>query len=284
MIRRPLVLAALAAVVATVLPLIAPAALAQEVGRAQRVVNTVYGGGLLYRLQTGQPVVFNERISTAEASATSIALGDGSFLELGPQAEVTLDRFVVDSRSGVTGVVRMTRGALRFAGTPVPKRIDIETPSASIGIRGTILSVRVTAASTEVEVTEGTVTITAAGQVLQASAGQFVLVDGPARPLVRQPTPAFRQEMQRVSSLLGPIPVVRAAAPTAPNPSGTEPVMDASGRLLGTLGRRADGMLEVRDLTGRLRGYVDPVRNQTLDASARVIGPGNLAPTLLGGR
>jgi hypothetical protein len=264
------------------LVLAAPAAVAQEVGNARRVVNTVFRGGLTSQLQTGQGVVFNEQIRTAEASATSIALSDGSFLELGANADVTLDRFVVNVSGQASGIVRMSRGTMRFVGTKVPKSIEVETPTMLIGVRGTAFNLRVANGASEIEVTDGQVTITATGQTLPLAAGQFLRVL-PNQGVERiPPTAAFRQDFQRLAGLLGPPPTVTAAAPP-PSGIGAQPITDASGRVVGTMTRRGDGFWEGRDLRGQVRGLYDQARDVTLTPDARVIGPGNLLATLIGG-
>jgi hypothetical protein len=131
-------------------------------------------------------VFANEKIVTEPASATELEFADGSRLSVGPAADVTLDRFVYDASAG-TGqlALNIAKGTLRLAtGRLQAPGHTLRTPTATIGIRGTILSVVVAANGlTTVIVEQGVVNvagITAAAQTIAAGQATTVPPGGAA--------------------------------------------------------------------------------------------------------
>jgi len=124
--------------------LASPEALAQgssKVGVASAIKNRVEGSARGGRsLSSGSEVFAREVVRTAEASTAQLLFLDETSLSIGPQSEVTLDRFVFDPNRGAGNVViNATRGAFRFvSGSQQPGSYQIRTPVATIGVRGTI--------------------------------------------------------------------------------------------------------------------------------------------------
>jgi hypothetical protein len=90
-------------------------------------------------------VYHNELIETQEASATEIVFLDDTKLALGPNSSLTIDRFVYDPDPALAAfVATATEGVLRFVSGNLPKiSYAIHTPTATIGVRGTALTVAV---------------------------------------------------------------------------------------------------------------------------------------------
>ena len=88
-------------------------------------------------------VYHNELISTEEESATQITFLDESTISLGADSSIVLDQFVYDpDPSNSSFVITITQGALRFTSGVLPNEAyKIQTPVATIGIRGTIIDV-----------------------------------------------------------------------------------------------------------------------------------------------
>ncbi len=104
-------------------------------------------GALPRRLVLGQDVVFNERITTEAQGQTQILFVDESTLSVGPNANMVIDQFVYDPNAG-TGklVASLGRGVFRFVGGKLSKQdnaVTMRTPTATIGIRGGVMLVRV---------------------------------------------------------------------------------------------------------------------------------------------
>src|SRR5580704_2493485 len=85
-----------AAVLLAAVALAAPPAAAQKVGVSSAVnpdVSSTPPGGAMRRLVIGQEVVYNEHISTSAAGQTQILFLDESAMTVGPNSDVTIDKF-----------------------------------------------------------------------------------------------------------------------------------------------------------------------------------------------
>ncbi len=148
-----------------------------SVGITSVIVKTVTGilEGDLRQLAYQDDIYHNETIETFDESATEITFLDDTLLSLGPNSKITLDRFIFDPNPNASSfVTTITAGALRFVSGNLPsKAYTIHTPTATIGIRGTIIDVVVerTAGKTGILVTSVSLT------VLDGEA-EFVTCDG----------------------------------------------------------------------------------------------------------
>lgn len=184
--------------------LIADAAPGAGIGSPVIVVNNVTGNLKTQEprvLRVGVDVFADETIKTAEKSSARILFQDQTKLEVGALSEVVLDRFVYDptrSNSEVAvsiakGIARFTTGALRH------EDYKITTPTATIGVRGTILAMRIDERGTAVYVEDGSVTVTANGVTVIVNAGQATFVssgDAPSDPTNLPSAPFYVTGMQ----------------------------------------------------------------------------------------
>ena len=88
-------------------------------------------------------VALGDQVQTANASVLQILLLDRSNFTVGSNARVTIDRFVYDPQRSASAVgASVAKGAFRFiSGRSIhnmPGKTAINTPVASIGVRGTI--------------------------------------------------------------------------------------------------------------------------------------------------
>ncbi|ANP46463.1 FecR family protein [Candidatus Viadribacter manganicus] len=92
-------------------------------------------------LTAGAAVFQNETVRTGANSVAQLLFADQTTLSVGPRSEIRLDRYVYDpSRSTGDVAVSLTNGALRFiSGRQDPRSYSIQTPVATIGVRGTIV-------------------------------------------------------------------------------------------------------------------------------------------------
>ena len=143
-------------VLVAMIDLNAPVAQAQsKIGVASAVSNDVAVG--TRQLVVGNDVHANERVRTGDAGAAQLLFIDKTSLSIGPKSNLTLDRFVYDPSRGVGSVaLSATRGSFRFvSGAMNPVSYTIKTPSATIGVRGTVLDIYSTPRYTLVIVVEG---------------------------------------------------------------------------------------------------------------------------------
>ena len=117
-----------------------------HVGHAVRVVNAVE---CEIPQQPRRPMIeaekvfFDEHVFTTEAAKAVLQFRDGSTLEIGPDARVTVDELVFNPTQGRSGkVMSVLRGTFRYASAyrAPDSNVTIRTPSGSIGIRGSVVS------------------------------------------------------------------------------------------------------------------------------------------------
>jgi ferric-dicitrate binding protein FerR (iron transport regulator) len=113
-----------------------------EVGTTVQTLRHVLGilGTQERKLQKGLRVHRNELVRTGARSQVELTLDDNTRLALGADAELRLDEYAVSSDKDARSIaVRFLKGTLRFlTGRSTSESYKIETPSATIGVRGTI--------------------------------------------------------------------------------------------------------------------------------------------------
>ena len=130
---------------ATALGNVGVAGAAQSIGSATNVVRDVTGKieGAERKLALKDEVHGNELISTAEKSAAELRFLDDTKVTLGPNTKLVLDRYVFDPEKSTSsvkmtvaeGVFRVVTGKSKFGS------FSIKTPTATIGIRGTVIDI-----------------------------------------------------------------------------------------------------------------------------------------------
>lgn len=120
---------------------------AQEVGTAVVIKRQVLAtlGDDKRDLREGGRVHRNELLETGDQAQAELRLDDQTKLALGPNAGLKLDEFVIGKAGGVTTIgVNFVKGTFRFiTGSQKKGAYKIETPSATIGVRGTVFDVYV---------------------------------------------------------------------------------------------------------------------------------------------
>ncbi|HEX2256338.1 MAG TPA: hypothetical protein VHG92_06500 [Afifellaceae bacterium] len=134
--------------VGSIVALAPPLASAQQVGTTAAVTGEVFVTGAQDRARrrasVRESVFLNDEVLTQIQSVLQILLLDTSLFTVGENARIVIDRFVYDPDSGAGEMIgRVARGGFRFMsgriGADDPANATITTPSATIGIRGTIL-------------------------------------------------------------------------------------------------------------------------------------------------
>ena len=191
-------------------PVAAQTALAQtNIGAARIVVNDVrgvVGTAAPAVMRAGIDVFANEVIRTGDRSASKVVFQDNTNLSIGAGSQVTLDRFVFDPDPNKSQVaLSIARGVVRFSTGNLPKSAyQITTPTATIGIRGTVLTIVVSAdGSTLISVDEGIVIVTSAGQTVTVNAGfSTTVAPNGVGPLPPNPTPPAPPPVTVMDTLL----------------------------------------------------------------------------------
>lgn len=154
-----------------------------RIGVASVVENEVNGtiGGDTRGLRVGAGVFRNEVITTGPDSSAQLLFRDETSLTLGAEARLTLDRFVYDPEAESGDIaVSIGRGAFRFiTGSADPNSYRINTPAATLGIRGTIVEGYLgPGGNGAIVVVEGSITVTLRdGTTLTLNAGEYLVFD-----------------------------------------------------------------------------------------------------------
>ena len=208
-----------------------------HIGSATRVVHLVTGALSSTEepavLRAGIDVFANEVVKTAENSAALLVFQDKTELSIGADSEIVLDRFVFDPDPAKSAIaVSILSGVARFSTGVLPKSAyTIRTPSATMTVRGTTLTVTVEAEApgkgrrkggtcgdplvrkAQVDVTNGTVAITSQNETVLIDTGQSSTVEcgSPPSPPFSSPPPS--QALSHMDTLLQ-----QAALQTVPTP------------------------------------------------------------------
>jgi hypothetical protein len=148
-----------------------------------------------------------DAIVTGADSRLLIRLRDQSVLTVGANAALNVDRFVIDTEADPAGVlVSMVRGAFRFVSGSrgaERERVAFRTPTATIGIRGTIIEAAI--GTEALELLDGETGTSVSGDDPDQTA-VIVLVEGEieievdgVRRIVREPGQAIVVRGRRVS-------------------------------------------------------------------------------------
>jgi hypothetical protein len=141
-------------------------ALASGVAHAQQNIgSTVLANNRVSRelsgaegpLNPGDPVYRNELVRTGDDSTAKLIFLDSTNLAIGPTSRVTLDQFVYAGEvNGQKMTVNLAKGIFRFTTGTLDKRAyTISTPTASIGVRGTVLDIDARSAQSRITLVEG---------------------------------------------------------------------------------------------------------------------------------
>ena len=117
-----------------------------EIGTTVITVRSVHGylGQLERPLGEGARVHLDEVLKTGSESRAELQLDDDTKLALGPNGRLGLDDYVVGEKTTKRVSINVLKGALRFVTGDNDKRAyRIDTPSASIGVRGTVFDLYV---------------------------------------------------------------------------------------------------------------------------------------------
>ncbi len=115
---------------------------AESVGNASAIIPSASQAaqGTRSDLRLRDNIIRNAELVTAERGALEVTFNDGSKLTMGQNSRLTVDEYVYSGPGAGKQTVRYTKGLFRFISGSIPKEnVKIETPTVTIGIRGTML-------------------------------------------------------------------------------------------------------------------------------------------------
>ena len=200
-----------------------PAAMADatKVGQAEIIRNEVVnvGEAELIPINVGDDLVRDAVIRTSADSDARFRLIDDTKLTLGPSSTLKIDRAVYSDDSRYKQItIRLTEGAFRFiTGNSDKKSYRIETPTASIGVRGTILDIQISEKQTLVALQDGKASVCAGSkctQLLERGHTANVTREGGVIQIKRDLVPSwtFASVCSGNSALCSPLPALTKKA------------------------------------------------------------------------
>ena len=193
--RNLIIASTLAAAIAAAATAPSAQTAATDIGVAATVINRVDGtvGQQSGPKKTGDKVFQNELIRTGAESKGQLLFRDETSLTIGPESEVTLDRFVFNPQGSSSVPLNATKGVFRFISGSLPSQAyEIKTPAATIGVRGTIINILLLIDGTAVfqngegsfvaQTLRGNFTINRPGQVLVIRPGGEPQINGKLAP------------------------------------------------------------------------------------------------------
>lgn len=127
-----------------------PAAAADPIGHVRDVKGTVTvtRGSASVPAATGAPIFLNDVLMVAENGSVGVTFLDETRISLGPGSELTLKNYEYDPATKKLGfVARLVRGTLLYISGIIaklsPESVAVETPVATIAVRGTKFLARV---------------------------------------------------------------------------------------------------------------------------------------------
>ena len=267
-----------------------------KIGEAEIIRNEVVSveGATLVPIVVGDAVMRDEVVQTSADSDARIELLDKTKLTLGPNSVLKIDRAVYADESRYKQItIRLTEGTFRFiTGNSSKKSYRIETPSAVIGVRGTILDIRISQDRSLITLQDGQASVCAGSkctQLLERGNTANITRNGNLIDIKRElvPTWTFASVCSAHSALCAPLPVVSSlvkrtglATPAGP---GKTPKRAATSRFCPDgkpmIGDRCDSIL-TRDTS--LPRLTDRAREQPSSSAPGGFGPAPLGAPPIG--
>ncbi len=118
------------------------------------VVKTIKGAASIIRQEKSIPAAFGQKIfkgdtiKTGSDGSLGIIFEDDTLISLGPNSEIIINEFVFAPAQGSLSIVtRMIKGTATYLSGIIarlsPQSVKFETPTATLGIRGTRFYVQV---------------------------------------------------------------------------------------------------------------------------------------------
>ncbi len=140
------------------------AASTPPVGDVEAVQESAYGtppAAAREAKSRGDGVVYQEMLETLQKSGMLVKFNDGSKLTLGASSKVLVDNFVyAPGDANSKALISIPAGVLRYVTGEMPKgQTTIDTPTATMVLRGTIVKVLTSSTDTLLVVEEGSVKV-----------------------------------------------------------------------------------------------------------------------------
>lgn len=156
---------------------------ANSIGKIHSLRMFAYGtlpGETKKAVYQNDPVFSGQTMETVEKGAMTVLFSDGTEFRLGPAASMTLDKYVYDPAGKANALnINMVSGMFRFTTGKINKEaVQLKTPVATIGIRGTDFGVAVEkSGNTIIQVFSGQVAVATKGGEKLVNPGEYITVE-----------------------------------------------------------------------------------------------------------
>jgi hypothetical protein len=156
----------------------------KKIGGAVKAIDEVEGttDRGVEPIAEGSDIFLNEVVRTGVSGKAELLFADRTNLTVGPVTTIHLDKFVYDPNGGLGNVVLVVNsGAFRFITGVMPSRnYEINTPVATLGIRGTEFIVVIGSDEEKIQLVKGQV-------IVRTVSGQMVDLNQPCKVLLVDP-------------------------------------------------------------------------------------------------
>lgn len=137
-------------------------------------------------LVRADPVLLYDTVETPDNALARILFLDNSTVTIGPGADLYIDQFIYNPQTGVSQLVgSITNGAFRFvSGTARHEDSRIETPTATLGIRGTTFYASVNNGATLLMTEQGLVVSNHGDRRAEVEPGRFAYIGADGQTIV----------------------------------------------------------------------------------------------------
>jgi hypothetical protein len=163
-------------------------------GEAERVSQSALANARV--LEINGEIFMGDAIKTGRSGEAQIRFVDNTRLVVGPNARVTIDKFVFSGSTARSVTLNITKGAFRFiTGRSAKRAYSIRTPVIAVGVRGTGLDGYVEASGrTTIAVYEGSAQVCdRSNQCVVLEAGCGIVIAAPGGGF-QQPTAATQAQ------------------------------------------------------------------------------------------
>lgn len=172
-----------------------PASAQEPVGRAAVVEGPVFEtppAGSRGDLTVGESILLDHLIESERSAFARLTLGAEGVIRIPEETEIRIERHRVDAATGETeSALSLLLGKVELALSSLFRgEVTVETPSATLGVKGTVVRVLVDPAGrTLVSVLEGVVEVTsrATGATVTLEAGEYTTVEPGEDPALPAP-------------------------------------------------------------------------------------------------
>ena len=183
-------------------------------------------------LRQGDEVNQGDTVSTGSGSSLVLKFDDGQVAALTSNSRMTISAYQYNAQAGTGNVLlSLIDGGMRaitgLIGRRSPNQVAYRAATATIGIRGTDVTIATAGGNVVVTVTEGAISFTFAGQTITVPAGQGVnattdgkFQQGAAQQIIQQIPPALAAA---IGGLAGLNAAIQQASPGTPRQGGDGP-------------------------------------------------------------